>query len=188
MTVVVLPAMRGAQEQAWAALLDVAERLPSGWCLVGGQMVHLHCVERGVVPPRPTDDADVALDVRSEPRMLATFTGVLVDLGFTSAGESLEGHQHRWVRDAAQIDALIPRHVGARAAAQRGAPGEPRWSLRALSRRTGPRRSQSDWVSGSGRSCDQTCLGRWSGRQPRTPSPRTGTGIGTCSTSSSCAR
>jgi len=53
MTVVVLPPMSAAQEQAWAALLDIAERLPSGWCLVGGQMVHLHCVERGVVPPRP---------------------------------------------------------------------------------------------------------------------------------------
>lgn len=123
MTVVVLPPMSAAQEQAWAALLDIAERLPSGWCLVGGQMVHLHCVERGVVPQRPTDDADAALDVRSRPAMLAVFTGVLVDLGFTSAGQSLEGHQHRWVRDSAQIDVLIPRHVGARAAARRGVTG-----------------------------------------------------------------
>ena len=123
MTVVVLPPMSAAQEQAWAALLDIAERLPSGWCLVGGQMVHLHCVERGVVPQRPTDDADAALNVRSRPAILAMFTGVLVDLGFTSAGESLEGHQHRWVRDAAQIDVLIPRHVGARAAVRRGVTG-----------------------------------------------------------------
>ena len=52
-----------------------------------------------------------------------SFTTALRDLGFTSAGESWEGHQHRWVRDDAQIDVLIPRHVGQRAASRQGITG-----------------------------------------------------------------
>lgn len=120
---VVLPSMSRAQGEAWSALLDLAERLPTGWTLVGGQMVHLHCAERGVAPTRPTDDVDAVLDVRAEPDALRTFTTVLVELGFTSAGESWEGHQHRWARGGAQIDVLIPRHVGERAAGRRGASG-----------------------------------------------------------------
>lgn len=55
---VVLPSMSRAQAEAWSALLDLSERLPTGWTLVGGQMVHLHCSERGVAPTRPTDDVD----------------------------------------------------------------------------------------------------------------------------------
>ena len=38
-----LPAMTPAQEAAWVGLLEVAKRVPTGWCLVGGQMVHLLC-------------------------------------------------------------------------------------------------------------------------------------------------
>ena len=44
---IVLPPMSVAQTASWHALLDVYERLPAGWTLIGGQMVHLHCAERG---------------------------------------------------------------------------------------------------------------------------------------------
>ncbi len=74
-------------------------------------MVHLHCIERGVAPTRPTDDVDAVLDVRAEPGALHSFTTALVELGFASTGESWEGHQHRWQRGEAQIDVLIPRHL-----------------------------------------------------------------------------
>lgn len=69
-----LPPMVEAQRQSWLVLLDVYERLNSGWTLIGGQLVHLHCAERNVVPPRPTTDVDTVLDVRAEPAMLAMFT------------------------------------------------------------------------------------------------------------------
>ncbi|WP_051479218.1 hypothetical protein [Arthrobacter sp. H5] len=46
--------------------------------------------------------------------MLKTFTGVLDGLGFASAGESMTGHQHRWIRGAATVDVLIPRFTGER--------------------------------------------------------------------------
>lgn len=115
--------MTDAQARAWRTLLSLTPRFATAWCLVGGQMVHLFCAERGVVPNRPTDDADTVLDVRARPDILAGFTRALMELGWTSAGESLEGHQHRWANDGAQIDVLIPANVGERAAKRRGATG-----------------------------------------------------------------
>lgn len=120
---IALPPMTGAQAAGWHALLEVHERLPRSWTLVGGQMVHLHCAERGAAPARPTDDLDAVLDVRADGRILHRFTSVLVALGFTSAGTSPAGHQHRWTRGPAQIDVLIPRRVGERAAGRRGVHG-----------------------------------------------------------------
>lgn len=118
---IIAPAMTSAQAAAWHALFQVHERHPSGWALVGGQMVHSLCWERGAVPPRPTQDADAVLDVRARPRVLHDFTAVLSALGFESAGEAppvLEGTrgvQHRWLKGDAQIDVLIPRFLGERA-------------------------------------------------------------------------
>lgn len=120
---VVLPPMTPAQAEAWSGLLDLAERHPTGWTLVGGQMVQLHCVERAVVPVRPTDDVDAVLDVRAEPGVLRTFTSALADVGFVSAGESWQGHQHKWRRGVGEIDVLIPRHLGEKASGRRGVSG-----------------------------------------------------------------
>jgi len=117
------PVLRPAQASAWHALFDLHQRLPDGWALVGGQMVQSLCWERGATPSRPTTDADTALDVRARPRMLLTFTRVLRDLGFSPDGTSFEGHQHRWVRDDAQIDVLIPRFLGERAERRQGVGG-----------------------------------------------------------------
>src|SRR5690625_20624 len=88
----ILPAMAPAQEEGWLALLELHERKPTGWTLVGGQMVHLHCAERGTVPARPTDDADTVLDVRAEPKVLYEFTKVLTAMGFDAYGVPADGH------------------------------------------------------------------------------------------------
>lgn len=122
--VVVLPAMGGPQEEAWRALLDLYRQLPGGWCLVGGQLVHLHCAERGVSPSRPTNDLDAVLDVRADQQMLLRFTQVLHDLGFRPE-ISGEGLQHRYVRGEAQIDVLIAEGTGERASLRPGAGGAP---------------------------------------------------------------
>lgn len=122
---IVLPAMPPEQTASWVGLLDLHERLATGWTLVGGQLVHLHCAERGQFPVRPTNDADTVIDVRADPRMLATFTGVLTDLGFASAGISAEGLQHRWVRGDASIDVLLPDGIGERASLRPGVTGSP---------------------------------------------------------------
>ena len=121
---VVLPAMNEAQKQSWHALMDLYERINSDWALIGGQLVHLHCAERGVSPTRPTNDVDTVVNIRASQTMLATFTGALKDMGFIP-DISGDGIQHRWRRDHAQIDVLIPEGSGARAAARTGAGGAP---------------------------------------------------------------
>ena len=60
-----LAAMSEAQKQSWHALMDLYERLDSDWTLIGGQLVHLHCAERGVPPIRPTNDIDTVVDIRA---------------------------------------------------------------------------------------------------------------------------
>ncbi|AYG03000.1 hypothetical protein [Gryllotalpicola protaetiae] len=116
-------ALSVGQEKSWNGLLDVSERLPGGWTLVGGQMVQLHCFERGQFPSRPTDDADAVLDVRAEPQMLWKFTAALRDVGFEAEPPNANGYQHRWVREGAVVDVLIPRHLGERATRRRGVSG-----------------------------------------------------------------
>lgn len=86
---VVLPIMSGPQGQSWLGLLEVSAMMPANWCLVGGQMVHLHCYERGATPQRPTDDVDAALDIRGTPDALMRFTTALRNVGFSSDGESM---------------------------------------------------------------------------------------------------
>lgn len=120
-----LPAMPAEQTASWLALLDLYERLDHGWTLIGGQLVHLHCAERGRFPERATNDADAVIDVRADPAMLHTFTKTLTDLGFSSASVSAEGLQHRWLRDQASIDVLLPEGIGERAAARKGITGSP---------------------------------------------------------------
>ena len=118
-----MPGMTPAQTAAWRALMDLYDKLPNSWTLVGGQMVQLHCVERGVRPTRPTTDADALQDVQGRPEILLSFTTGRQETGFESAGESPEGHQHRWIMGDAQIDVLIPSTVGERAAKRKGATG-----------------------------------------------------------------
>ena len=116
--------MNVAQSQSWHALMDLYQRVSTDWALIGGQLVQLHCAERGVSPPRPTNDADTVVDIRASQTMLATFTGALKDMGFRPE-ISGDGIQHRWRRDAAQLDVLIPEGVGARATGRTGASGAP---------------------------------------------------------------
>lgn len=120
---IVLPPMPPAQRAAWHALMDLHERMPTGWTMVGGQMVHLHCAERGRAPSRPTDDVDAAVDVRADGRALARFTGVLRDLGFRPDGASWQGYEHRWVREPASVDVLIPRGLRPSSTARRTVTG-----------------------------------------------------------------
>lgn len=115
--------MLNAQRESWFGLLDLAERIPDGWTLIGGQMVHLHCWDRKTIPSRATDDIDTVLDIRMAPKMLEMFTTVLLDLGFESAGRSFEGHEHRWIRGAGILDVLIATGLGEKADTRKGVTG-----------------------------------------------------------------
>lgn len=122
---ITLPAMPAEQTASWHGVLDIHERLAWGWTLIGGQLVHLHCAERGQFPIRPTNDVDAVIDVRADPKILHTFTQTLTDLGFTPDGISPEGRQHRWRRGRASIDVLLPEGIGERASLRHGVTGSP---------------------------------------------------------------
>jgi len=118
-----LPTMRAPQRDAWWTLMDLHGVMPTGWALVGGQMVHLHCAERGVAPERATDDADAAVDVRAHPRALREFTAALQGLGLQPEGVTWRGHQHRWRKEQVVVDVLIPRGLAPKSPARRTVTG-----------------------------------------------------------------
>jgi hypothetical protein len=60
-----LPAMASPVDQLWHVLLDLSDPLAVPWTLVGGQMVLLHAIEHGQVPPEPSQDGDVVADIRA---------------------------------------------------------------------------------------------------------------------------
>lgn len=102
-----LPVVLIEQEEAWRAVFEIYSNRPHGWIMVGGQSVYLHAIERGAPFIRPTKDADIALNIRAYPTMLHDFTALLLRLNFEPRGESLEGHQHRWVRGTNLLGCLI---------------------------------------------------------------------------------
>lgn len=123
MNEVTLPFLLPAQSAAWNGLIDIANEFPDGWVLIGGQMVNLHCWERNAKSHRPTDDVDAVLDIRTAPTMLKKVTQFIVEIGFTSAGRSPDGHEHRWIRGEAQIDLLVASGLGDRARSKKGVLG-----------------------------------------------------------------
>lgn len=120
---IILPPMGRAQEQAWLALLDLYERQPAEWTLIGGQLVHLFCAERGYEPLRSTSDVDAVVNARA-PGALGAVTTSLIELGF-EAQPNADGVQHRWIRGHAVIDVLIPEGTGARTEGKASASGFP---------------------------------------------------------------
>jgi hypothetical protein len=56
---IVLPPLASPVNQLWHVLLDLSEALAVPWTLVGGQMVLLHALAYGQVPPEPSQDGDV---------------------------------------------------------------------------------------------------------------------------------
>src|SRR5687768_7043311 len=95
-----LPPLGPPVDQLWHSLLDLAEALTSGWTLVGGQMVLLHALEHGHMPPTVSQDGDVVADIRTDRRLLTQIVGFLEHQGFTLGDMSAEGLAHRYTRPA----------------------------------------------------------------------------------------
>ena len=144
-----LPPLVGRQEASWRALIELAPALGNDWLLIGGQMVFLHEVERQARDLRPTDDVDVVVDLRVDPRGLSGIHSTLTEHRFVQALPSPEEVAHRYERQSAVIDVLAPDHLGARAQLRlgqwsndRGARHEP--GVHALFARARRTRRRSD--------------------------------------------
>ncbi len=118
---IVLPPLGAPVDELWGALLDLGERLTVPWALIGGQMVLLHVIERGAVPPQISQDADVIADIRGAPGGLREVVAALDKLGFHFLGVAPDGIGHRYARAShhpgrpATVDVLAPEGVGERA-------------------------------------------------------------------------
>lgn len=116
---IVLPPLAAPVDALWHLLLDLQELLSVRWSVVGGQMVLLHALEHGQVPPQISQDADVIADVRADPEALGAVVAALASLGFRSAGITTDGRSHRFEKSAEPtllvIDVLAPEGLGPRA-------------------------------------------------------------------------
>ncbi len=109
-----LPTLVGHDDELWDALIELSEVRPGEWTLIGGQMVFLHAIEHGAVPPRVSTDLDVLVNARITGRPLAAFASGLEGLGFVQDGISPDGIAHRYRRNRVTIDVLAPEGLGER--------------------------------------------------------------------------
>jgi hypothetical protein len=66
---------------------------PQRWVLVGGLMVHAHAGLAGVQHPRPTDDADLVVELRAGSYSEAAWA--LQGLGYARLGDIAPEGSHR---------------------------------------------------------------------------------------------
>jgi hypothetical protein len=100
-------------EEVWRALLELRERYPEGWTLIGARMVTLYALEHGRTPPRFSLDADALINVRLIPRGTERFSQLLLDLKYELVDVSGFGHGHRFKRGSVLIDVLAPEGLNA---------------------------------------------------------------------------
>jgi hypothetical protein len=120
MTVVIeLPILPAPVDELWHTLLGLGESLDVPWALIGGQMVLLHALEHGQVPPQISQDGDVIADIRAVPGALTRVVAGIENLGFSLQSISADGLAHRYIRAAKPrpvvIDVLAPEGLGERA-------------------------------------------------------------------------
>lgn len=96
-----------ATVQLWSAVGELAGQLPRDWVLIGGMMVQLHAIERGVTQVRPTRDIDVLGQARPQGALTA-IDHALRNEGFEPVMPDLDGYAHRYERDDLIVDLLAP--------------------------------------------------------------------------------
>ena len=112
--------MARGQAESWAVLIEIAPELGEAWLLVGGQMVFLHELQRGAGDTRPTNGADVVVDLRVEPKGLERIHELLLGHELVQDPPSGEGVAHRYRRGNASVHVLAPDNLGQRPRLQLG--------------------------------------------------------------------
>ncbi|CCG04339.1 hypothetical protein [Blastococcus saxobsidens] len=105
-----LPALAGPLDTLWDLVLDLAGQLPpTGWVLVGGQMVILHGLLAGRVATRASQDVDVLADLLTDEAGLVRCVRAVRDLDLEPQPDAA-GKVYRFVRarDQAGADVLAP--------------------------------------------------------------------------------
>lgn len=90
MVIVVEPSAPGLLA-GWSALLDLAQLHPTGWAIIGAQMVALHAAEHGRMSPRQSLDLDILVNVRLLGNGTERLARALVAAGFDLEGQDAFG-------------------------------------------------------------------------------------------------
>jgi len=109
-----LPTLAGYEFALWETLLELADLRPQEWTLIGGQMVFVHAIERGVEPLRVSSDLDVLVNARLVTGGVRQFVRAIQSRGFVLAGWSPDGLAHRYCRGRVSLDVLAPEGLGPR--------------------------------------------------------------------------
>lgn len=121
-----LPPLGAPVDELWNVLLDLGA-MPVKWTLIGGQMVLLHVLEHGQVPPQISEDGDVVADIRADQASLRTVVRALTERGFDLLTITTDGRAHRYVRPAEPksivVDVLAPDGLGPRTSLTTTPPG-----------------------------------------------------------------
>jgi hypothetical protein len=115
---IVMPPLGRPVDELWHVLLDLSATLTVPWTLIGGQMVLLHAIEHGHVPPQVSQDGDVIADIRADDAAIGSVVAALEALKFDLEGISADHLAHRYVRPAdpapVKVDVLAPDGLGPR--------------------------------------------------------------------------
>jgi hypothetical protein len=104
-----------AERAGWETVLDIGRALPSGWTLIGAQMVALHGLELGRRMPRASADFDILVDIRVLSAGTERVARLLDGMDFELDEPSPDGVSHRFRSGHAIVDVLAPDGVGSRA-------------------------------------------------------------------------
>ena len=108
-----VPQMGAKLTACWVSILEMSAWPVDGWTLVGGQMVLLHGLLNGILPPRLSEDVDVVVDVRVIPPPLGVFARMLADHGY-EPHVSRDSVAHRWEREGVRVDLVATEGTGPR--------------------------------------------------------------------------
>jgi hypothetical protein len=101
--------------QMWVDLIELAHATNVPWTLIGAHMVALHGWEAGREPIRPSEDADILVDVRAVARGAERLSQALIETGFELDGVTPQGIGHRFRHGPVHLDVLAPDGIGERA-------------------------------------------------------------------------
>lgn len=157
-------------KEVWRSLLELRERQPEGWTLIGARMVTLYAIEYGRTAPRFSLDADALINVRLIPLGTQRFSRLLLDLNYEMVDVSGFGHGHRFKRGGVLIDVLAPDGLNAGNGVSPYRPSTPSKCLAAVRRYSGQSSSKSRSAMLAACYRDRTFLRRSSSRRARSPS------------------
>ena len=112
---ITIPDLGDDYHQLWADLIGLSQEAGVPWTLIGAHMVALHGWEAGREPIRPSEDADVLVDVRAVTRGTERLSQALVRAGFQLDGVTPQGIGHRFRHGLVRFDVLAPDGIGERA-------------------------------------------------------------------------